>query len=1184
MWLKFSGLDGVMVATQGLQLTEIPSGMDCMVFGADTVASKSKGPVLVSHHNLAPSMQRSLDSVQYLLQVISRRHADSMQGSSAVFLLFFLVCAKMKLLYLLIVSLLVSGLAVAELVDSFDKCKEFFLTLKAEAETLSVCSDPSLVLGVAVWSHDYERSKDHGFQKGHLFPVHHAAPESMEATMTLTNAAPQAAALNQGQWKANEAHVAKVQAATFVMKITATDADIGENAEISYRILESSPMGDMFYINHETGEIFVKQDSLDREMHASYTLKVIGSDMNGKAGCRTGTGSVVINILDVNDNIPTLEKPNQCGVKNMLSGVLPLAGLGLGPPTSGYDSSVEENAINVEVIRIKVVDLDIEFINQLSVFTIVSENKAGYIRIMTDEKTNEGALDYEELKELDIKVEVRNKATYHSSVQSVGSTVYPIKIKVTNQLEGPKFKPAVKSFTISETSTIHTVIGTYAAINEDTGKTATNVRGRGHGQPISIAPYSGHIAFSGAAPISLNLPSKTATGTVVIQVEDENDHCPTLPSLSQEVCAYEDAVVVSAEDADPDPNGAPFEYLVIPDSTKLKWTVERINDTSVVLRSHENLWPGQYQLAVEVSDQQGKTCGPQVLDLMVQPCFLGIAGGPKSSSPSAVFGAPGVGFLLLALLLLLLVPLLLMYCTCGGKGPFVPQFPMEPGQHLIDYHTEGLGEDQLHQQYRAPGTLPAGVCLVVWGGLNPSLAILSAHSGTKGTLTVSSSSVILQCHRQCAISEALGIQEDELQMYDYEGGDSPAGSVGCCSDLGSNGDLSFLNDLDIKFKSLAEICQGSAIEHKGSHAVAPSSPPQLTITPLTTTADTSVSSLMTETHTKAVNSFVLRPPSPSSSPYHVNEMSHMISATSSLPRVHLTEMGDVASQAYLVYPAPAQVISGTHCVLEDRSAQMHHGPSLLVTDARVNQGFIRAESPRPGSHNLLVVERQVTKEDSFRPPQAFVQNISPTGSPNLLVTDAGVSQGFIRAEGPRPGSHNLLVVERQNISPTGSPNLLVTDAGVSQGFIRAEGPRPGSHNLLVVERKVTKEDSLGPPQAFVQNIRPTGSPNLLVTDAGVSQGFIRAEGPRPGSHNLLVVERQAFVQNINSTGSTNLLVTDAGVSHGFVRAESPRPGAHNLMVLENSQLLQSMVLQEKHISVSEKIFQQISTSAHHTPI
>ncbi|KAI1901329.1 hypothetical protein AGOR_G00033190 [Albula goreensis] len=796
--------------------------------------------------------------------------------------------------------------------------------------------------------------------------------------------------------------------ATFVMKITATDADSGENAEISYRILESSPMGDMFYINHQTGEIFVKQDSLDREMHASYTLKVIGSDMNGKVGSRTVIGSVVINLLDVNDNIPTLEKPN-------------------------YEGSVEENTINVEVMRIKVVDLDIEFINQLSVFTIISGNEAGYFNITTDEKTSEGvitiikALDYEELKELDIKVEVRNKQPYHSSVQLVGSMAYPIKIKVTNQLEGPKFKPAVKSFTISETSTIHTVIGTYAAIDEETGKTATNVRyfkavdrdnwliineNTGEIKLNKIPDRESSFVINGTYVAKIicttnYIPSQTATGTVVIQVKDANDNCPKLPSLSQKVCAYDNAVVVSAEDADPDPNGAPFEYLVIPESTKLKWTVERINDTSAVLRSHENLWPGLYQLAVEVRDQQGKTCGPQVLDLMVRPCLLGIGGGSRNPPPSPVFGAPGVGFLLLALLLLLLVPLLLMYCTCGGKGPLTPQFPMEPTQHLINYHTEGPGEDQECPRLIVPVEVDGPVITKCegaglgagWGfpcpvvpkeisipvkvsgvglerpGQDIGYTVIFGREGgftvgsgeetnIKGSASECLEMTIKEVKRatwnrialpeaylkdyymqKSCCAEALGIQEDELQMYDYEGGDSPAGSVGCCSDLGSNGDLSFLNDLDIKFKSLAEICQGS-----------------LTITPLTTTADTSVSSLTTETHTEAVSSIVLRPPSPSSSPFHVNEMSHMISATSSLPRVHLPEMGDVASQAYLVHPAPAQVISGTHCVLEAPSAQMLHGPSLLVTDTAEGVGLKMDALPRLQS---MVLQEKHT----YHPPQ-----------------------------------------------------------------------------------------------------------------------------------------------------------------------------------------------------------------------
>lgn len=35
---------------------------------------------------------------------------------------------------------------------------------------------------------------------------------------------------------------------------------------------------------------------------------MIGCDLNGKPGGKTGTGTVVIKVLDVNDNPPTLEK------------------------------------------------------------------------------------------------------------------------------------------------------------------------------------------------------------------------------------------------------------------------------------------------------------------------------------------------------------------------------------------------------------------------------------------------------------------------------------------------------------------------------------------------------------------------------------------------------------------------------------------------------------------------------------------------------------------------------------------------------------------------------------------------------------------------------------------------------------------------------------------------------------
>lgn len=40
-----------------------------------------------------------------------------------------------------------------------------------------------------------------------------------------------------------------------------------------------------------------------------YVLLVKASDLNGAAGGNTATGTVIIRINDVNDNVPTLEGP-----------------------------------------------------------------------------------------------------------------------------------------------------------------------------------------------------------------------------------------------------------------------------------------------------------------------------------------------------------------------------------------------------------------------------------------------------------------------------------------------------------------------------------------------------------------------------------------------------------------------------------------------------------------------------------------------------------------------------------------------------------------------------------------------------------------------------------------------------------------------------------------------------------
>lgn len=70
---------------------------------------------------------------------------------------------------------------------------------------------------------------------------------------------------------------------------------------------------------------------------------------------------------------------------------------------------------------------------------------------------------------------------------------------------------------------------------------------------------------------------KTSTGTIAIQVEDFNDHCPTLTSNVETMCIPSDAVIVNAQDEDLFPNGPPFDFDIVPEGTKGKWQVEHLN-------------------------------------------------------------------------------------------------------------------------------------------------------------------------------------------------------------------------------------------------------------------------------------------------------------------------------------------------------------------------------------------------------------------------------------------------------------------------------------------------------------------------------------------------------------------------------------------------------------------------------
>ncbi|XP_035309829.1 desmoglein-2-like [Cricetulus griseus] len=675
---------------------------------------------------------------------------------------------------------------------------------------------------------------------------------------------------------------------TLVMKVIATDADEPNtlNSKISYRIVSQEPPNSpMFYLNKDTGEIYTTSFTLDREEYSSYSLTVEARDGNGQITDKpVQQAQVQIQILDVNDNIPVVENKM-------------------------YEGVVEENQVNVEVMRIKVTDADeVGSDNWLANFTFASGNEGGYFHIETDTQTNEGIVtlvkevDYEMMKNLNFSIFVTNKAAFHKSVQNKFKPMpIPITVKVKNVVEGIHFKSSVVSVRASEAmdrSSLSRSIGKFQVFDEDTGQAATKVKYAkvedidnwvsvdsvtSEVKLVKIPDFESRYVQNGTytvkvVAISSDHPQKTITGTVIITVEDINDNCPTLVEPVQRVCEDAPYVNVTAEDLDGPQNSGPFSFSILdqPPGTSGNWKIIRQESTSVLLQQSERKL-GRSDVPFLISDSQGFSCPErQVLQLTVCEC-LGGSGCAEAQYDNYVgLGPAAIALMILALLLLLLVPLLLLICHCGeGAKGFTPipgtiemlhpwnnegappEDKVVPSLLVTDHagnsavrngvggaggailkenmvkgsssasFTKGQHElsdiDGRWEEHRSLLTTEATHLVGTAGAIaaNETLRIARATGasrdmgGARGAAVAMNEEFLRSYFTEKAASYAedddIHMAKDCLLVYSQEETDSLRGSIGCCSFIEEELDDLFLDDLGLKFKTLAEVCLGQKI-------------------------------------------------------------------------------------------------------------------------------------------------------------------------------------------------------------------------------------------------------------------------------------------------------------------------------------------------------------------------------------
>lgn len=98
---------------------------------------------------------------------------------------------------------------------------------------------------------------------------------------------------------------------TTVLVVSATDSDVGKNAQITYSLgTDGGESASEFTINPQTGAITTTR-TLDRELVPGYFLTVTARD--GGVPPLSDTINVEISVTDVNDNAPVFESPQYQG-------------------------------------------------------------------------------------------------------------------------------------------------------------------------------------------------------------------------------------------------------------------------------------------------------------------------------------------------------------------------------------------------------------------------------------------------------------------------------------------------------------------------------------------------------------------------------------------------------------------------------------------------------------------------------------------------------------------------------------------------------------------------------------------------------------------------------------------------------------------------------------------------------
>ncbi|XP_068182480.1 uncharacterized protein [Antennarius striatus] len=302
---------------------------------------------------------------------------------------------------------------------------------------------------------------------------------------------------------------------TIITTVSANDADIEVNGEVTYSIGDIARGAmPLFGINSETGEIRVS-GKIDFEKLKTYHLDVQASDHGGY----TDTCKVIIQVVDENDNVPTIQ-------------------------LMSFSNSIPENSppgTTIAVVNVDDEDSDRNGVVTCSINSDVpfkiESSLTGYYTVVTD-----NLLDRESISEYNITMTVSDQGSPPLS----SSKNITVKVSDVNDCP-PKFDQSEYRVTVPENNSPGFSVFTLSATDADWGQNArvsyfvqdTEINGVAVSSLVSVNSDNGVIHavrsfdYEQIKWFEFNVtvrdagsPPLSSVATIKILIQDQNDNPP----------------------------------------------------------------------------------------------------------------------------------------------------------------------------------------------------------------------------------------------------------------------------------------------------------------------------------------------------------------------------------------------------------------------------------------------------------------------------------------------------------------------------------------------------------------------------------------------------------------------------------------------------------------------------------